>query len=158
VSLKKSEQALAMDLYISPWFRFARVLIEATGCPWFILSAKYGLVAPDEMLAPYEQTLITMSVMERRKWASRVQAQMDEKMPPSERIVIFAGQRYREFLTDYLKWRFPVVEVPMERLTIGKQLQWLRLQAVSQGEPAGRRGAARPSGLTPGPMPPSGSG
>jgi hypothetical protein len=40
-------------------------------------------------------------------------------------VVAFAGLRYREFLMDYLKRRW-MVEVPMEGLPIGKQLQWLK--------------------------------
>jgi hypothetical protein len=39
--------------------------------------------------------------------------------------VVLAGARYREFLLDYLKARFATVELPMEGLKIGKQLQWL---------------------------------
>lgn len=72
------------------------------------------------------RTLNTMSVVERRGWASRVQAQMGEQMPLAECIVIFAGKRYRDLLMDYLKRRCPIVEIPMERLPIGKQLHWLR--------------------------------
>ena len=127
VGKKRSEPTLAKDLYVSRWFLLARAYVEATGCPWFILSAKHGLVAPDQMLAPYEQTLNTMSVVERRAWASRIQAQMEQQLPATSRIVVFAGLRYRKNLIDYLRQRAPVVEVPMEGLPIGKQLQWLRL-------------------------------
>jgi hypothetical protein len=128
VSLKRAEPARAKDLYISPWFHLARAYIEATGCPWFILSAKYGMVAPDQMIAPYQQTLNSMSASERREWATRVRTQMAQELPIASRIVVFAGLRYRENLIDYLWQRAPVIEIPMEGLGIGKQLQWLRLQ------------------------------
>ncbi len=62
---------------MSEWFLRARRYVEASRCPWFILSAKYGLVSPDEVIAPYEKTLNDMGAGERREWASRVQAQMD---------------------------------------------------------------------------------
>ena len=37
-----------------PWFYKARTYVERTGRPWFVLSAKYGLVHPDEVIAPYD--------------------------------------------------------------------------------------------------------
>jgi hypothetical protein len=50
---------------------------------------------------------------------------MDDQMPDAERIVVLAGKRYREFLMDYLRRRAGTVQVPMEGLGIGRQLQWL---------------------------------
>ena len=38
----------------------------------FILSAKYGLLNPDDMIEPYEQTLKTMKLDERQRWAGDV--------------------------------------------------------------------------------------
>ncbi len=40
--------------------------MERTGAPWFILSAEYGLLSPETEIAPYERTLNTMSVSDRR--------------------------------------------------------------------------------------------
>ncbi len=128
-SRKKTTPAAARDLYVSELFRRARVYVEATGCRWFILSAKHGLVDPDEVIAPYEETLNTMRVAERRRWAEKVQLQMDERLPAAERIVVFAGKRYREFLLPYLQGRAAKLEVPMEHLGIGKQLRWLEANA-----------------------------
>ncbi len=110
----------AKDLYTSEWFRRARAYVEASGAPWLILSAKHGLVSPDEMLEPYEETLNTMSIGQRRTWAERVRRQMDQRVPDADRIVALAGQRYREFLMDYLRRQAPTVEVPLEGLRIGE--------------------------------------
>jgi hypothetical protein len=124
VGKKASVSVRARDLYVSEWFARAREYVERSGCPWFILSAKYCLVSPDEVIEPYEQTLKQMRVDERRAWAARVQAQMEERLPKADRIVILAGQRYREFLIDYLGRR-ATVEIPLEGLRIGEQLRWL---------------------------------
>ncbi len=110
---------------MSEWFHRARAYVGAAGAPWFILSAKYGLVSPEDMLEPYEETLNTMSIGQRRASAARVQQQMDQRLPRSDRIVVLAGQRYREFLMEYLRRRAPTVEVPLEGLRIGEQLHWL---------------------------------
>ena len=68
----------AGNLYTSPWFIMARGLVEKTDQPWFILSAKHGLVSPDTVIPPYEATLNTMSVADRRAWGVMVRKQMDK--------------------------------------------------------------------------------
>jgi cytoplasmic iron level regulating protein YaaA (DUF328/UPF0246 family) len=125
VSKKRTTPIPARDLYISDWFLKARDYVESTGSPWFILSAEYGLISPHQVLAPYERTLNTMCKAERNAWAKRVKAQMETRLPAADRIVVLAGQRYRESLMDYLRQRVRTVEIPMERLTIGRQLQYL---------------------------------
>jgi hypothetical protein len=128
VSKKLSTAAAARELYASSLFIAVRRYVEVMGDPWFVLSAKYGLVTPTQILAPYDETLNKMKIADRRAWASRVTAQMDQLMPSVQTVVVFAGLRYREFLMDYLKGRF-AVKVPMEGLTIGRQLQWLNNEA-----------------------------
>jgi hypothetical protein len=125
VSKKRTTPSPARDLYISDWFLKARDYVESTQSPWFILSAEYGLVSRDQVLAPYERTLNTMDKAERNAWATRVKAQMETRLPATDRIVVLAGQRYREYLMDYLRHRARRVEIPMEGLSIGRQLQYL---------------------------------
>jgi hypothetical protein len=125
VSAKTKTRALAKDLYISSWFVKVRNFVERTGDPWFILSAEHGLINPEKVLWPYERTLNTMRAAERRLWAARVRNQMDSQLPGASRVVVFAGLRYREYLTDYLRSRGMTVVVPLQRLRIGQQLAWL---------------------------------
>jgi hypothetical protein len=126
VAKKRSSRSCAKDLYVSPWFHLARRYAESTGCQWFILSARYGLVEPDQMIEPYEQTLNKMPLDARRDWANSVMKQLDRHLQDAREIVFLAGARYREFLTDRLTDRGIQVEVPMDALTIGRQLQWLK--------------------------------
>lgn len=135
VSKKKTFPAPARDLYVSEWFCRARSYVETTGDPWFILSAEYGLVSPDQVLAPYERTLNKMGVVQRRAWAARVRQQMAERLPRVDRIVVLAGQRYREFLMDDLRRRAAKVEIPLAGLRIGEQLSWFGRQVV-HGSPS----------------------
>jgi hypothetical protein len=125
VGSKLADRAAAKDLYISDWFKKARRYVERSASPWFILSAEHGLVSPESVIAPYEKTLNTMGVAERRTWAVDVSRQMETEMPQSDTIVVFAGARYREFLMCYLGSLARRVSVPMEGLAIGKQLSWL---------------------------------
>jgi len=125
VRQKREQASAARDLYVSALFRKARRYAEASGCPWFILSAEYGLVAPDQVVAPYERTLNAMPVAERRAWAGRVAVQLAQAVPDLSRVVFLAGERYREFLARHLAGRGVAVSVPIEGLRIGEQLSWL---------------------------------
>ena len=131
VAQKRTNPAPARDLYISSWFQKARSYADRTGLPWFVLSAKYGLVHPDKVLAPYELTLNTMRVADRRRWASGVLAQMEPRLEGANSVVFLAGLRYREFLGPALQRLGVDVSVPMERLRIGEQLKWLTRELSS---------------------------
>ncbi len=125
VKTKGKIPASAKDLYTSNWFRKARACVEKTGCPWRILSAQYGLVHPEEKIRPYQKTLNTMRVDERRVWAKRVLAGLGPYLDSVDTVVFFAGQRYREFLEPALRERGLAVCVPMSGLRQGQQLAWL---------------------------------
>lgn len=125
VSQKREQACAAHDLYVSDLFRKARRFAEASGCSWFILSAEHGLVAPGQVIAPYERTLNTMRAADRRAWGERVAAQLAEAVPDLSRVVFLAGERYREFLARHLASRGVEVSVPMEGLRIGELLSWL---------------------------------
>lgn len=123
VKAKATSPSQAANLYRSPWFRKARAYVEAQGAPWYILSALHGLVAPDEVIAPYEQTLITMPAADRRAWGERVVTQLVARgHTGTAPIVLLAGARYRQPLAS---WLGPRVIVPMAGLGIGRQLAWL---------------------------------
>ena len=108
VKTKQEIPAAAMDLYTSNWFRKARACVEKTGCPWRILSAQYGLVHPEEEIRPYEKTLSTMRVEERRAWAECVLTGLGPCLDGIDTIVFLAGQRYREYLEPALRGGCPV--------------------------------------------------
>ncbi len=128
VKEKKSGRVPAKDLYQSTWFKKARTYVEPYQAPWFILSAKHGLLSPDKKIAPYNETLNDMGVQERRDWADCVKAQMCEGLPPAKKVVILAGKKYRENLLKFLCCRFACIEIPMEGMGIGEQLAWLKKQ------------------------------
>ena len=125
VGQKQPVPAPAKDLYISPWFRKARAYANSTGWPWFVLSAKHGLVHPDEVIAPYDLTLNRMPVANRRQWANQVLTQLRPHLDEVGSVVFLAGRRYCEFLEQPLRSRGLVVSIPMEGLRIGGQLRWL---------------------------------
>jgi hypothetical protein len=125
VSKKRKVQSAACDLYDSPLFQKARAYVEASRCPWFILSAEYGLVSPEQSIEPYERTLNRMGIAARRQWAECVLVQLTKMIPNMTTAVFLAGKCYREFLERPLMDRGVEVLTPMKGLRIGEQLRWL---------------------------------
>lgn len=128
VGKKSDKHCAAKDLYQSEWFKKARRWAENNGKRWFILSAEYGLVFPDAILFPYNKTLNEMPIAERRAWGARVSEQI--KGIPEGRLIVLAGEKYREFL----KSDRHMIEAPLAGLGIGQQLAWFNGQNTKQME------------------------
>jgi hypothetical protein len=126
VKHKRDEASPARDLYLSPLFRGLRQYAESYSDAWFILSAEHGVVAPDQVVTPYDRTLKTMGRKERLSWAQRVQRQLVELIAPGTQVIILAGNRYRQDLVPFLQARGCVVTVPFAGLKIGEQLHRLK--------------------------------
>jgi hypothetical protein len=99
-----------------------RNIVEKQGARWFVLSAHYGLVAPDANIAPYNYTLNAVGVAERKEWASHVLEKLLPELANEKRVVMFAGRQYREFLVGPFRERGMEVQVPLPNLARGKQL------------------------------------
>jgi hypothetical protein len=132
VGQKRSIPSPARDLYTSQWFKKARAYVDANGGRWFILSAEYGLLVPEKVVAPYERTLNRMPIGDRRAWARRVLEALASRLGGVERVVVLAGDRYREFLVEPLGKLGVSIDVPMAGLGIGEQLHWLEVH-VQEG-------------------------
>ena len=125
VAEKHDRPMAARDLYCSDLFEKARNFVERQGGRWFILSAKYGLVPPEEVIEPYNETLKDKTADERHRWANEVVQELKPHCPRGTTVVFLAGERYREFLVSALREFGTSIEIPMEGLRIGEQLSWL---------------------------------
>ncbi len=124
VSQKLDYKSKAKDLYISALFK-KNMAYAAKLQPdkIYILSAKYGLLGLDDEIEPYDLTLNTMKIKEKKEWADNVLEQLKQVEDISDTNFIFlAGVNYRKYLVEHM----PNYEVPMEGLPIGKQLQYLK--------------------------------
>jgi len=83
-------------------------------------------VSPDEVIAPYEQTLNTMRKAQRREWAEKVYGQLQPKLADYDRVFFLAGVKYREFLISKIREKDLSIEIPLEKMRIGEQLNWLK--------------------------------
>ena len=157
VKRKGPVAAPARELYVSPLFAGRRRFVEA-GCDrWFILSALHGLVDPDEVIEPYDESLVSAGVGERQAWAEGVLASVDDLFGDVAGMVfeVHAGAAYRDFgLIEGLRRRGGAVVVPAAGLSQGRQLAFYAGTLVQRSE-------HRDPGIRPGPrgaLPRQGSG
>jgi hypothetical protein len=125
VKQKRSQAALAADLYSSPLFLGRRRYVEGTCDRWFVLSAKHGLLEPTSLVEPYDETLKCKGRAERRTWSAEVIRQLEQALPELSQHIfeIHAGAEYWDFgLLDELARRGATIEVPTRGLRIGHQL------------------------------------
>lgn len=111
---------------MSQLFRGFRRYAEANADEWFIVSAEYGLLSPEQVVEPYERTLNKMNKAERVAWGERVQRQLLGVLPESAEVILLAGARYREGIEPFLRDRGFKVMVPLRGLSFGEQLQKLK--------------------------------
>jgi len=113
-------------MYTSPLFQKMMAYAQSLNPrSIFILSAKYGLLSTDAIIDPYEQTLRSVTKVERHRWAQDVLSELRKHCDlDADSFVFLAGMPYRESLIPYLRH----YEVPMEGLSFGLQLQWLKRQ------------------------------
>lgn len=119
----------ARDLYRSQLFRKSVRWVEQQGLEWFVLSAAYGLIKPDDKLMPYDKTLRSMQPDEREAWARGVAQQLDAYTLDDERveIILLAGESYAGWVP--LVSSFATVVQPLKGMQIGQRLQWLTNEA-----------------------------
>lgn len=129
---KLDREAPARELYTGRLFRLSlRYAEEVLGSGRIgILSAKYGLVAPNFRLHPYDQVLPrARDLLE--VWGRQVGPQVASAFGPfveGDQIVLLAGEPYGMFrrFTPGLG-RFPMQE-PLRGKQIGERLRWLGRQ------------------------------
>ena len=129
---KLSVAAPAADLYQSALFKKSKRYAEAFGDRWFILSAKHGLLDPQRVIKPYDETLSGMPQVDRMRWSYAVEEQLlGAGLERNDELVVLAGNDYCDWigLVPYQTTR------PMKGLGIGQQLAWLDANTPStQGE------------------------
>jgi hypothetical protein len=131
VSEKLSRRAAARELYTSPLFRKSRRLAESRFSQWFVLSAKHGLVHPDTVLSPYDETLAGAAADVRRRWTDLVATDVLKATSEGDTLCFLAGASYRRGLVPILEQEGRLCVAPLSDLGIGRQLQWLTLFETS---------------------------
>ena len=141
VRTKLPTPAPAAELFHSPLFAGRRRYATASGRPWYILSAKYGLLDPADVIGPYDVYLPEQSSSYRSAWGEFVIARLEQCHHDLSELTVevHAGAAYVEPLRGPLAARRAALTTPAAHLRQGEQLAWYN---------------AVPSRLPPDPTPP----
>lgn len=98
---KLSKAAPAKDLYMGKLFTLVKQYAEETGSDWRILSAKHGLINPDQIIEPYDLQITGRAQIE----------PLQETVLPAlaaiwdnyERIIVIMGAQYLKVINPILK-------------------------------------------------------
>lgn len=121
---KQDGPCRARDLYIGTWFTMALRYAESLRPRRiYVLSARYGLLELDDIVARYDATLYRMTKDQRKQWAEKVRRQFEAKGESYDEPAVFiCGKKYRE----YLEPRFGRAVCPVQGLGIRKQYRFFK--------------------------------
>jgi hypothetical protein len=133
VRAKLEVAAPAKELFTSHMFQARRAYAERVCDLWFVLSAQHGLLHPDQVVKPYDRTLVNESRAVKEQWSRKVLWQLDQAAHHWRGAVVevHAPDEYRSFgLLTGLEDRGAIVTVPAEHLSGGEQLAFYNTAEV----------------------------
>jgi uncharacterized HhH-GPD family protein len=116
----------ARELYLGEAFLKGRQYAEESRKTWYILSGKWGLLDPDDVIAPYDLYLGDQSIAYRTAWGEWVTAQLLELAGSLEgaTVEVLASQSYVEPIRGPLQSLGVTLAEPFRGLRMGEQLGW----------------------------------
>ena len=122
---KLDHPAPVTEFYISPLFRKSVSYAEQTYDRIYFYNAKDGFLCPSKIMEPYNVSIKTFSIGEKREWAYQVVKELRARENP-EKVMIYlhGGKVYRKYLQPELESHGFQFTVPLEGLGIGEQLAW----------------------------------
>lgn len=122
----------ARELYISDLFKKRVAHVESRSIPWFVVSAKSGLVTPGTPLRPYDETLSEKDPIDVAAWHLSVASRLIDELYysweikdfKSIEVEIHAGSRYSQPLDKILEMFGAKVTKPVAGMGIGEQLAY----------------------------------
>jgi hypothetical protein len=133
VKRKRSGSHPARDLYDSPLWRRRRDYAEESGLPWFIFSAKHGLLVPDQIIENYDRRLEQLPPAGRAAMGQAAAAELERRVGnlAGRTIEVHAGRAYVRALEPAIAARKGVVRTPLAGEALGLQLRWYREHAAA---------------------------
>lgn len=126
VSRKEPTARAAKDLYRTELFSRRRAYAEASGRPWLIVSAQYGLLDPDRVIEPYDVKISDLDLTRRQTLARRIADQLEQRFGALDDATfeVHAGDEYMQMLAAGVSPRGAHLVNPLRGLRIGEQLVW----------------------------------
>lgn len=114
VKAKRKGRHKAKDLYISDLFKKMRKFVETYNYYWRIISAKHGLINPEDMIDSYEDESLDQFKLlhgqrtedlktKKEKLRKIIEAQLRPVLKNYERIILMCGKNYRDIILPLLE-------------------------------------------------------
>lgn len=97
----------AKDMYQGRMFKLVRKLCERMAWDYVIISAKYGLLFPEDEIEGYEKFLKTKRDQDEIR--PKVVPELSEIIPNYDKFLVIAGRNYRNIIEDLMDERFLVL-------------------------------------------------
>lgn len=121
----------AADLYLGNLFQAAKAHAEQLGATWRILSARFGVLKPEERVEPYNQKMWRQQ-LERTQWGISAATSLTYEMGGKDfDVLVLAGEDYAEPICRALESRGIRCDRPLRGLGVGKRLQWFKSQRLT---------------------------
>lgn len=125
--LKADHPCSVKEMYWpSALFRGAWRVAKMKGQKALILSAKYGVLLPEQIIDPYDKTLYRMTKQERAEWRTAVLDVLFKLLNPSDKVISYLPRLYAEGIIEALKGKGYEVEEPIAGLGRGQRLKWFK--------------------------------
>jgi len=113
---KLDHPAPAKDLYVGTLFRLVRQYAERNQYDLRIISAKYGLVTPDQKLEPYDLQIQNTGDVDRVQKLAL--PELHKIWGEYGRVVVIMGKQYRKVINPILKHQVPWARQPHVMVTM----------------------------------------
>lgn len=122
---KLGHPAPVLEFYTSPLFQKSVQYAKEHYDAFYFYNAKDGLLLPDQTLEPYDLSIKTFSIMEKKVWARKVIDKFQQYESPDQiEVYLHGGKVYRDHLEPQLEQNGYEYHIPMKGLGIGQQLAW----------------------------------
>lgn len=113
------------EMYTSTLFRMSMEIAEQRCDRVYVVSAKHGMLHPNETIAPYEMHIGELTFREREMWASRIVDRLRYLHRHDYQVELYMGREYAMPLSRALRDRTYHVDDPLRGLQIGERLHQL---------------------------------
>ena len=114
---KEKSKAAAAELYTSSRFQLSRQFADRNQLEYFVISAKYGLLAPAEKIEPYDLNLASLSDERRVAWAKDIANKLLSSSHGPTHAILLADDQYAAPLRRALEEKQIAVMQPLEGLS-----------------------------------------
>lgn len=116
---KLTRSAMAKDMYIGPYFKACMAYAISVADIVLIFSAKYGLIRPTDVIAPYDVYLPNASTEYQKKIKAFVSTQLEKFTDAGYEIIYVCGKTYWSGL--------PSGATPLDGVGgLGRQMKWMK--------------------------------